>query len=123
MPNNNNNNLPPTPPLTPPSIPPQPLLNFPNRGIPSTAEIVFTSPTLKRKNPFNQKLANALAKANKNEATRNGAITPKRGKKISFAPGTKNVSTNNANTPPLDGGRRRTRRTHNKRKNRRTCRR
>jgi hypothetical protein len=123
---NNNNNLPPTPPLTPPSTPPlssQPLPNFPNinRSIPNAAEIVFTStpirnnqprriPTLKRKIPFGKKLENALGRASLNEAMRNRAITPKRGKKISFAPNTKNVDPTNDNTQPLGGGRRRSRR-------------
>jgi hypothetical protein len=50
-------------------------------------------------------------------------ITPKR-QRLTFANNTNPVSPNNANTQPLSqGGRRRIRRTHRKRKHRRTCRR
>jgi hypothetical protein len=49
-------------------------------------------------------------------------ITPKK-QKLSFANNTKPLTSNEANTQPLGGGRRKTRRTNNKRKNRRTCRR
>jgi len=98
-----------------------------NTKIPNNASITYTStPTLKTKKrkSTSQEVTSALSNRFKNNAWwKNNNNTPKKGKRLTFAPGTKNVSTNNANTPPLDGGRRRIRRTHRKRKHRRTCRR